>query len=53
AESVKDYLVKNFGINPQRLKTKGFGPARSIDTNETPEGKANNRRVMAVISFFE
>ncbi|MBU1616101.1 OmpA family protein, partial [bacterium] len=47
AESVKDYLVKNFGINPQRLKTKGFGPARSIDTNETPEGKANNRRVMA------
>lgn len=53
AESVKDYLVKNFGIDQKRLKTKGFGPTRPIDTNETPEGQANNRRVIGVISFFE
>lgn len=53
AKSVKDYLVNNFGISPQQLKTKGFGLERPIDTNETPEGRANNRRVMGVISFFE
>ena len=33
------------GIDPARLKTKGFGDSKPIDTNDTPEGRANNRRV--------
>jgi OmpA-OmpF porin, OOP family len=33
------------GIDSARLKTKGFGDSKPIDTNETPEGRANNRRV--------
>jgi OmpA-OmpF porin, OOP family len=33
------------GIDPARLKTKGFGDSVPIDTNGTPEGRANNRRV--------
>jgi outer membrane protein OmpA-like peptidoglycan-associated protein len=33
------------GIDSARLKTKGFGDSKPIDTNDTPEGRANNRRV--------
>ncbi len=44
AASVKDYLIKK-GINGNRLTTKGYGLTRPIATNETPEGKAKNRRV--------
>jgi OmpA-OmpF porin, OOP family len=33
------------GIDSARLKTKGFGDSKPIDTNATPEGRANNRRV--------
>ena len=45
AASVKDILVKEFGINESRLQTDGMGEANPIDTNDTPAGKANNRRV--------
>ncbi len=44
AESVKAQLVK-MGIDGSRLTTKGLGDTKPIDTNDTPEGKANNRRV--------
>lgn len=45
AESVKSFLVKNFGINPARLITDGEGESKPVDDNNTAEGKANNRRV--------
>ncbi|OQX89952.1 MAG: hypothetical protein B6D65_00545 [candidate division Zixibacteria bacterium 4484_93] len=44
ALSVKNWLVKN-GIDPSRLETRGFGYSRPVDTNDTPEGRANNRRI--------
>ena len=44
ADAVKDQLVK-LGIDVSRLTTKGFGDTKPIDSNDTPEGKANNRRV--------
>ena len=44
ADAVKSQLV-NMGIDASRLTTKGFGDSRPIDNNDTPEGKANNRRV--------
>jgi len=46
AEAVKDYLVSQ-GIEPDRMTAKGFGenPEYFIDTNDTPEGRWNNRRV--------
>ncbi len=45
AESVKDYLVDNFNIDQQRLKTQGVGSAKPVADNDTEEGRKNNRRV--------
>jgi OmpA-OmpF porin, OOP family len=44
AEAVKTLLVQQ-GIDASRLSTKGYGATKPIDSNSTPEGKANNRRV--------
>jgi OOP family OmpA-OmpF porin len=44
AESVKNFLV-NRGIDPGRLTAKGYGSANPVASNDTPEGRAKNRRV--------
>jgi outer membrane protein OmpA-like peptidoglycan-associated protein len=44
ADAVKAKLTE-MGIEASRLTSKGFGESKPIDTNETAEGKANNRRV--------
>lgn len=44
AAAVLDWLV-NRGIDEGRLQSQGFGLKRPIDTNETAEGRQNNRRV--------
>jgi OOP family OmpA-OmpF porin len=48
AESVRTYLISNFKVDGNRLEAKGWGESKPIDTNDTPEGKANNRRVELV-----
>ncbi len=50
AESVRQYLIDNFDIAPQRLSAKGFGESRPVASNTTREGREKNRRVVAVIS---
>jgi outer membrane protein OmpA-like peptidoglycan-associated protein len=45
AAAVKNALVASFGINAGRLATSGYGKSRPLDTNETEEGRARNRRV--------
>jgi OmpA-OmpF porin, OOP family len=49
ADAVKAYLVSNFGIDPERISSVGYGEARPVATNETPEGRARNRRIDLVI----
>lgn len=43
AQSVYEYLVKK-GISGKRLIKKGYGSSVPVETNETPEGRAANRR---------
>lgn len=45
AESVKNALVTEFGIDASRLETDGKGKSQPVDKNDTLAGKANNRRV--------
>lgn len=45
AKSVKKYLVKKGGILGDRLTAVGFGEESPIDTNDTDDGRARNRRV--------
>jgi outer membrane protein OmpA-like peptidoglycan-associated protein len=44
ADAVRKVLVDQ-GIDESRLSSKGYGSTKPIDKNDTPEGKANNRRV--------
>jgi len=44
ASAVKSWLTGK-GLSEARLKTRGWGDTKLIDTNDTPEGRANNRRV--------
>ena len=44
ANSVKTYLV-NSGVNSSQVMTKGFGEANPIASNDTEEGRIQNRRV--------
>lgn len=43
--SVKNALIKQFGIEASRIETDGKGATEPVDSNNTSQGKANNRRV--------
>jgi chemotaxis protein MotB len=38
-------LIAQYHIAPERLATGGYGDSSPIDTNDTLEGRARNRRV--------
>jgi OmpA-OmpF porin, OOP family len=44
SQAVVDYIISQ-GIESYRLAAHGYGEAKPIDSNETEEGRANNRRV--------
>ncbi len=46
AESVKNYLVEKFSVDAKRIWVKGAGPDLPVADNSTPEGQAQNRRVL-------
>ena len=48
AAAVKVYIVETYKIDEARLQTKGFGESNPCDSNGTPEGRQNNRRVELV-----
>src|SRR5579864_4995504 len=45
AASVKTALVSQYDVAGDRLSTTGFGRSHPVDTNDTIEGRARNRRV--------
>lgn len=48
AKAVYDALVSR-GVEPSRLRYRGFGFSRPITTNDTEEGRAKNRRTEFVV----
>jgi len=48
ANSVKDYLVSQ-GVKAEKLRAVGRGESNPVASNDTPEGRANNRRVEIVV----
>ncbi len=45
ADAVKNVLVSQFNVDVARLTAVGMGASKPIDSNDTPQGKAQNRRV--------
>jgi len=48
AASVKSALASSYGIDASRLATRGFGASKPAASNDTPEGRQQNRRVELV-----
>ena len=53
ANSVRQYLIDNFGIKASRLTAVGYGETKPIASNKTEEGRQKNRRVQAVIKAMK
>lgn len=49
AEAVRDYLVQQ-GISDSTIVARGLGKTGPVATNDTPEGRQQNRRVELVLS---
>ncbi len=49
AQAVRDYLVQQ-GISANTIGARGLGKTQPIATNDTPEGRQQNRRVELVLS---
>lgn len=48
AQAVKDYFVSK-GISEGNIEAVGYGEDRAVASNDSPEGRANNRRVEVVL----
>ncbi len=49
ANSIRAYLLANMGIEPEFIEAIGYGKARPIAPNDTPENRAKNRRIDIVL----
>jgi len=48
ANSVRDYLISK-GVTATRLTARGYGETRPVASNDTKEGRAENRRVEMIV----
>lgn len=49
ADSVRDVMVQQYGIDGDRIRTVGYGESRPIADNSTEAGRQLNRRVEAAV----
>jgi OOP family OmpA-OmpF porin len=49
AAEVRRYLVEKYNLDARRIETEGFGEARPVADNATPEGRLRNRRVVITV----
>lgn len=50
AKAVMNMLISDYGIAATRVSAVGFGSSQPVADNKTVEGKAKNRRVIAVLT---
>jgi OOP family OmpA-OmpF porin len=48
AEAVRQALIKDYGLDANKLKAKGYGEAQPVADNATAEGRYENRRVEVI-----
>ncbi|HEV2097683.1 MAG TPA: OmpA family protein [Stellaceae bacterium] len=48
AGAVVTFLISQ-GVNPNIISAKGFGDTRPIASNDTPQGRARNRRIVITV----
>jgi len=48
AQAVRNFLISQ-GVSPDRITAVGMGESQAVASNETSEGRANNRRVEIVL----
>jgi outer membrane protein OmpA-like peptidoglycan-associated protein len=49
ANAVEEYLIQQ-GLDAGSVTAEGFGPANPVASNDTPQGRQQNRRVEIIIS---
>jgi OOP family OmpA-OmpF porin len=45
AEAVREALINDYDLNPDKLKARGYGETQPVADNDTEEGRYLNRRV--------
>jgi chemotaxis protein MotB len=50
AASIVRILTKDYGVDPHRVTASGRGEFQPVKPNDTPEGRASNRRTEIIIS---
>ena len=50
AAEVAEFMIDKVEIPPERISTMGFGEYRPTHTNDTPEGREENRRVEIILT---
>ena len=53
ANAVREYFVANNAIRPEKVMAIGYGAERPLSKNDTPEGRAINRRIDVIIHTAE
>ena len=53
AESVGNYLTKNFNVDEDQIVLHWYGKANPTASNATAEGRLKNRRVVCYVSGLE
>ncbi|HVY23202.1 MAG TPA: OmpA family protein [Steroidobacteraceae bacterium] len=52
ADAVRQYLITNLGVAPEKVSAVGYGKARPIASNENETGRARNRRIDIVMKII-
>ncbi len=45
AEAVRQYLMSQMALSVDHVSAVGYGETRPVANNETPQGRARNRRI--------